>query len=58
MYRILKEVHVGTEVVQVYMLDGLGELLMIEDLGDAIDMANLLNINSDNNTSYKVIKPG
>ncbi len=40
------------------MLDGLGELLMIEDLGDAIDMANLLNINSDNNTSYKVIKPG
>jgi len=58
MYRILKEVQVGTEMVQVYMLDGLGELLMIEDLGDAIDMANLLNINSDNNTSYKVIKPG
>tara|TARA_R100001509_G_C4685033_1_gene154836 strand:- start:293 stop:469 length:177 start_codon:yes stop_codon:yes gene_type:complete len=58
MYRILKEVQVGTEVMQVYMLDGLGELLMIEDLGDAIDMANLLNINSDNNTSYKVIKPG
>ena len=44
-------------MVQVYMLDSLGELLMIEDLGDAIDMANLLNINSDNNTSYKVIKP-
>lgn len=57
MYRILKEVQVGTEMVQVYMLDGLGELLMIDDLGDAIDMANLLNINSDNNTSYKVIKP-
>jgi len=58
MYRILKEVQVGTEIVQVYMLDGLGELLIIKDLGDAIDMANLLNINSDNNTSYKVIKPG
>jgi len=58
MYRILKEVQVGTEMVQVYMLDGLGELLIIDDLGDAIDMANLLNINSDNNTSYKVIKPG
>ena len=58
MYRILKEVQVGTEMVQVYMLDGLGELLMIDDLGDAIDMANLLNINSDNNTSYKVVKPG
>jgi len=58
MYRILKEVQVGTEMVQVYMLDGLGELLIIDDLGDAIDMANLLNINSDNNTSYKVVKPG
>lgn len=58
MYTILKEVQVGTEIVQVYMLDGLGELLIIKDLGDAIDMANLLNINSDNNTSYKVIKPG
>jgi len=58
MYRILKEVQVSSEIVQVYMLDGLGELLIIKDLGDAIDMANLLNINSDNNTSYKVIKPG
>lgn len=58
MYTILKEVQVGTEIVQVYILDGLGELLIITDLGHAIDMANLLNTNSDNNTSYKVIKPG
>ena len=41
MYRILKEVQVGTETgAGVYMLDSLGRLLMIEDLGDAIDMAN------------------
>jgi|TARA_Y100000289_G_C3895851_1_gene136474 hypothetical protein len=57
MYRILKEVQVGTEIVQVYMLDGLGELLIIKDLGDAVDMVNLLNINSDNNTEYKLVKP-
>jgi len=57
MYRILKEVQVGSEMVQVYMLDGLGELLIIKELGDAVDMVNLLNINSDNNTSYKLVKP-
>jgi len=57
MYRILKEVQVGTEIVQVYMLDGLGELLIIKDLGDAVDMVNLLNVNSDNNTNYKLVKP-
>ena len=57
MYRILKEVHVGSEMVEVYMLDGLGELLIIKELGDAVDMVNLLNINSDNNTRYKLIKP-
>ena len=57
MYRILKEVQVGTETVQVYMLDGLGELLIIKDLGDAVDMVNLLNVNSDNNTNYKLVKP-
>ena len=57
MYRILKEVQVASEMVQVYMLDGLGELLVIKDLGDAVDMVNLLNINSDNNTSYKLVKP-
>jgi hypothetical protein len=57
MYRILKEVQVGAEIVQVYMLDGLGELLIIKDLGDAVDMVNLLNVNSDNNTNYKLVKP-
>ena len=57
MYRILKEVQVGTEIVQVYMLDGLGELLIIKDLGDSVDMVNLLNVNSDNNTTYKLVKP-
>jgi hypothetical protein len=57
MYRILKEVQVASEVVQVYMLDGLGELLILNDLSEALDMVNLLNINSDNNTHYKVIKP-
>ena len=57
MYRILKEVQVGTEILQVYMLDGLGELLIIKDLGDAVDMVNLLNVNSDNNTNYKLVKP-
>ena len=57
MYRILKEVQVGTEIVQVYMLDGLGELLIIKDLGDAVDVVNLLNVNSDNNTNYKLVKP-
>jgi len=57
MYRILKEVQVGTEIVQVYMLDGLGELLIIKNLGDAVDMVNLLNVNSDNNTNYKLVKP-
>jgi hypothetical protein len=57
MYRILKEVQVGSEVVQVYMLDGLGELLIFDDLSHALDMVNLLNINSDNNTNYKVVKP-
>jgi hypothetical protein len=43
--------------VQVYMLDGLGELLIFDDLSHALDMVNLLNINSDNNTNYKVVKP-
>lgn len=57
MYRILKEVQVASEVVQVYMLDGLGELLIFDDLSHALDMVNLLNINSDNNTNYKVVKP-
>ena len=57
MNRILKEVQVGSEVVQVYMLDGLGELLIFDDLSHALDMVNLLNINSDNNTNYKVVKP-
>lgn len=57
MYRILKEVHVGSEMVEVYMLDGLGELLIFDDLSHALDMVNLLNINSDNNTNYKVVKP-
>ena len=57
MYRILKEVQVASEMVQVYMLDGLGELLIIKELGDAVDIVNLLNINSDNNTSYKLVKP-
>ncbi len=57
MYRILKEVHVGSEMVEVYMLDGLGELLIIRNLGDAVDMVNMLNINSDNNTHYKLVKP-
>jgi hypothetical protein len=49
MYRILKEVQVASEVVQVYMLDGLGELLIFDDLSHALDTVNLLNINSDNN---------
>lgn len=44
-------------MVEVYMLDGLGELLIIKELGDAVDMVNLLNINSDNNTNYKLVKP-
>ena len=57
MYRILKEVQVASEIVQVYMLDGLGELLIFDDLSEALDMVNLLNINSDNNTNYKVVKP-
>lgn len=57
MYRILKEVQVASEVVQVYMLDGLGELLIFDDLSHALDTVNLLNINSDNNTNYKVVKP-
>ena len=57
MYRILKEVQVASEVVQVYMLDGLGELLIFDDLSHALDMVNLLNINSDNNTNYKVVNP-
>lgn len=57
MYRILKEVQVGSEMVEVYMLDGLGELLIIRNLGDAVDMVNMLNINSDNNTHYKLVKP-
>ena len=57
MYRILKEVQLGSEMVEVYMLDGLGELLIIKELGDAVDMVNLLNINSDNNTNYKLVKP-
>ena len=57
MYRILKEVQGASEVVQVYMLDGLGELLIFDDLSHALDMVNLLNINSDNNTNYKVVNP-
>ncbi len=45
----------GAETVKVYMLDELGEVLEIETTEKALDFIAILNRNSDNNTTYKLV---
>ena len=54
-YKILKEVCVGAETVKVYMLDELGEVMEIDTTEKALDFIAILNRNSDNNTTYKLV---
>ena len=54
-FKILKEVCVGAETVKVYMLDEMGEVLEMETTQKALDFIAILNRNSDNNTSYKLV---
>jgi hypothetical protein len=54
-FKILKEVCVGAETVKVYMLDEMGEVLEMETTQKALDFIAILNRNSDNNTTYKLV---
>ena len=52
-YKILKEVYVGPKSINVYMLNGMSEVL--ERASEAMELVNILNRNSDNNTTYKLV---
>ncbi len=54
-YKILKEVYVGPKSINVYMLNGVSEVLQIERASEAMELLNILNRNSDNNTTYKLV---
>jgi hypothetical protein len=57
--KILKEIQaVDGSVINVYMVDELGEVLSFEDVYKALDLVALLNKNSDNKTTYTVSKDG
>ncbi len=57
--KILKEIQaVDGSVINVYMIDELGEVLSFEDVYKALDLVALLNKNSDNKTTYTVSKDG
>tara|TARA_R100000654_G_scaffold35970_1_gene61485 strand:- start:327 stop:527 length:201 start_codon:yes stop_codon:yes gene_type:complete len=54
-YKILKEVYVGPKSINVYLLNGMSEVLQIERASEAMELVNILNRNSDNNTTYKLV---
>jgi hypothetical protein len=57
--KILKEIQaVDGSVINVYMVDELGEVLSFEDVYKALDLVALLNKNSDSKTTYTVSKDG
>ncbi len=57
--KILKEIQaVDGSVINVYMIDELGEVLSFEEVYKALDLVALLNKNSDNKTTYTVSKDG
>jgi hypothetical protein len=57
--KILKEIQaVDGSVINVYMVDELGEVLSFEDVYKALDLVALLNKNSDSKTTYTISKDG
>ena len=42
-YKILKEVYVGPKSINVYMLNGMSEVLQIERASEAMELVNILN---------------
>ena len=57
--KILKEIQaVDGSVINVYMVDELGEVLSFEDVYKALDLVAFLNKNSDSKTTYTISKDG
>ncbi len=57
--KILKEIQaIDGSVINVYMVDELGEVLSFEDVYKALDLVALLNKNSDSKTTYTISKDG
>ena len=54
-YKILKEVYIGPKSIMMYMINNSGEVLYYERSSEAIEFVNILNRNSDNNTTYKLV---
>jgi hypothetical protein len=56
MYNIIKKVEDKNtnKITKVLLLDGLSSILEIKDLDKALNMAMILNHNSDSNCSYEV----
>ena len=57
--KILKEIQaIDGSIINVYMVDELGEVLSFEDVYKALDLVALLNKNSDSKTTYTISKDG
>ena len=56
MYNVLKQMKDAKtgKIIKVLLLDGLSSVLEIKDLDKALNMAMILNHNSDINCSYEI----